>query len=490
MVKSQTKSKAPPPKLSLEQFDPGIIKAELWKRGEISWKLYKPQLEIHDVIIRTKVRKIVAKCSRRLGKSFALMAYAISRAVKNPYSRIPFAAPTYKDLKNILIPIVREITKDCPTYMRPVFKVQDSIFVFPANHSEIQMAGVNNGNAEALRGKEALDCIVDEAGFVDELRYLVNDVLMPQLIYSADGKLILSSTPPISPAHDFVSFLAEAEANNSACSKTIYDNPRLSPSTIVEYAKEAGCDVEGDKIVNYSTTFRREYLAEVITDSTHAVVPEFTEAMAQKIVKDWPRPEMFKAYTFVDTGYIDFTAAVFCYYDFKNAKIVVEDELVIDVRQQNKNSAMIADEIKRRENDLWGANHEVYGRFADGDLLLLADFSSLHSLHFTPVSKDVLEAQVNHLRLDIQRETVIINPRCKNTIAHCKYAVYDKQRKKLERSETMGHFDCLMALVYAVRHINRSVNPYPALYKVDTFNSFVRPEETQVHRELNKLFHR
>jgi hypothetical protein len=373
--------------------------------------------------------------------------------------------------------------------MRPTFKSQDSTFSFPASYSEIQMAGVNNGNAEALRGKEALDCIVDEAAFVDELRYLVNDVLMPQLIYSPHGKLIMSSTPPVSPAHDFVSFVAEAEINDALISKTIYDNPRLSHEIILEIAAEAGCEVKDGKIVSLSTTFRREYLAEIVTDSNHAVVPEFTEAMAKELVREWPAPPYRNCYTFMDTGYIDFTAVIFCYYDFKNAKIVVEDELVIDVRQQNKNSAMIASQIKAKEAELWGEK-PVYGRFADGDLLLLADFSSLHGLHFTPVAKDVLEAQVNHLRLDVQNKSVILHPRCKNTIAHLKYGIYDKQRRKLERSNTMGHFDCLMALVYGVRHIQRSSNPYPPLYQVDQFNSFVKPDEIKTHKELSKLFAR
>jgi hypothetical protein len=90
--------------LSSKPYTQDQVKTALWLRGELRWKQYRPQLEIHDTILRTKVRKVVAKCSRRLGKSFALMAYAISRAVKNPYSRIPFAAPTNKDLKTSLSP--------------------------------------------------------------------------------------------------------------------------------------------------------------------------------------------------------------------------------------------------------------------------------------------------------------------------------------------------------------------------------------------------
>jgi len=462
--------------------------ARLWQLGELRYKLYEPQIEIRDCILNAKSKKVVIKCSRRLGKSYALMCYAIERAVKNQNARIPFAAPTYKDLKNILIPIVRDIIKDCPTAYRPIFKAQDNSFYFPSSNSEIQLAGVNNKNAEALRGKEALDCIVDEAGFVDELRYLVDDILMPQLMFSRSGHLVMSSTPPISPAHDFVSYIAAAESEGNLVSKEIFDNPRLSQRDILEIAKEAGCVIVDGEIVEESTTWLREYRAKVITDMTHAVIPEFTDAKAKVIVREWERPELFHPYVFMDTGYIDFTAVLFLYYDFRKAKIIVEDELVIDVRREDRNSAYIAQKIKEKEHELWG-DLKVYQRFADGDNLLLADFGSIHGLHFAPVSKDVLEAQVNSLRYEIQTEGVYINPRCTQTIIHTKYAVFDKQRKKLLRAERMGHFDCLMALIYAVRHINKAANPYPKNWKVDSFSQFVKvDEDNRTNREIKKLF--
>ena len=50
---------------------------------------------------------------------------------------------------------------------------------------------------------------MDEAGFIADLGYVTKSVLFPML-KTTRGKLIVASTPPPTPAHDFVGLTREA----------------------------------------------------------------------------------------------------------------------------------------------------------------------------------------------------------------------------------------------------------------------------------------
>ena len=122
---------------------------ESWHSGDLYFKLLSHQIKLYDQIKNSQNIKHVINCTRRFGKSYILCILAIEEALKKNNSLIRFAAPTQKQLKEIIQPIMQEILKDCPEWLKPVFKVQDSKYVFP-NGSEIHIAGCDNGNAENL----------------------------------------------------------------------------------------------------------------------------------------------------------------------------------------------------------------------------------------------------------------------------------------------------------------------------------------------------
>lgn len=215
-------------------------------------------------------------------------------------------------------------------------------------------------------------------------------------------------------------------------------------------------DLEVEEDHSYTGLGCTFHNCEIITDAESALVPEFDDKKATRIVRDWERPPHFIPYTIMDLGYIDFTAVVFGYVDFLKAKFVVEDEILLN----RKDSKAIADAIKAKEKELWGDSTRVK-RVADGPLLTVTDFNSLHNLPFNGVAKDELEAQVNQLRLAVQSESLIIHPRCLHTVSHLKYGVWDKAHKKFDRSSTYGHYDCVASLMYFVRSADLRENPYP-----------------------------
>ena len=427
--------------------------AELWRRGVLSWKLHNAQADISQTFKTAKSKKFVLNCSRRLGKSYWLCTMAAEQCLKKPYSQVRFAAPNARELKKIVLPLFRQLFADCPKPLLPEYKKQDQVYLFQ-NGSEIHLAGTDNGHAESLRGTSADLGIVDEGGFVDELDYLVKDILLPQLMYNDEGRIIIASTPPRSPAHDFVKYVVQAQLDDAYSHKTIYDNPMLTPAIIQTYIDECGG--------RETTTFRREFMAEIVTEETAAVIPEFNAEVEKVTVRDWKRPSMFNCFTIGDLGFKDATAILFGYYDFDHAKIVIEDELIMHA----PSSSEIAAKIKQKESELYG-DLKIFQRFADGDLIVLQDISKTHGVTIAPVKKDVLEAQVNQLRLDIQNRSVIIHPRCKTTITHLKYGIWDKARKRFDRSDDFYHFDALAALIYFVRHVSRDTNPYPWDYQID-----------------------
>ena len=443
-----------------------MYKRQLWNRGVLHWKLHEGQKKLYDSYTNSTGKTVVWSCSRRLGKSFALCVLAIETCLKAPNSVVKYVAPTAKHVTMIIRPLIRDILKDCPRDLRPEFRSADKIYRFP-NGSEIQMAGADNGHAEALRGGSSNLCIVDEAGFVsNDLRYIVQSILIPTTT-TTRGKIILSSTPPLSADHEFVSYMKEAEYRGNYVKMTIYDNPMLSPETVQEIIDELG-GVD-------SPDFRREYLCHIIVDEEHAVIPEFNEDLEKELVKEWVAPAYRDLYVAGDIGFKDLTVFLFAYYDFRNAKVVIEDELVMSGKKMT--TAYMAEQLKSKESTLWTSKltkeqQAPYLRVCDNNLIVINDLHTLHNLHFLPTQKDDKQAAINNFRIMLAQKKVIIHPRCKTLIYHLKNATWASNRKTYDRSPDAGHYDAVDAVVYLIRNIVYTKNPYPNNFGISTGDSW------------------
>lgn len=454
------------------------IKA-LWHKGVISWKLDKNQKEMHEMVRSSPHKIVVFGCSRQLGKSWAMTSIAIETAIQKPYQIIKFIAPKVKDIRRIIAPLIREICADAPPEQRPVFKSHESIFRFP-NGSEIQLAGTDNGHAESIRGTKAHLCIIDEAGFCDDLEYVVNSILLPTTT-TTGGKIVMASTPSKAPDHPFILFLRQAELEGRYIKKTIYDNPRLSEREINDLASAAGG--------KDSNNFKREYLVEILTSEEDAVVPEFTKEIKEAVVIDHPRPSHFDGYVSMDIGGRDFTAVIFAYYDFAAAKLIIEDEIVLGHKMLTDT---LAEMIKEKELSLWKGK-PPHLRVADNNnLILLNDLSIKHSITFVPTLKDNFDAALNHMRMLIKAQRILINPRCKTIVYHLEGATWNKARTSFARSADKGHFDLVAALIYMCRNINFNKNPYPDGYLPGIhdvyYNSTEKQPKTPLEKGLSNIF--
>lgn len=426
---------------------------QLWRLGRIAEiKLHQSQLEVYEAFRQSPEKRYTLNCSRRWGKSTLLVALAYEQALQFPGSQIHYAAPTAKSARRYIVPLMRDIAEDCPEDLKPKFMAMDSVYQFK-NGSQIYVSGCDKGHAENLRGTSTHLGLVDEGGSIDDLTYLINDILMPQTLTTA-GRIMIASTPPISPAHPFAHLAEACEAMGAYSHKTIYDNPLITPAVLNECIRESGG--------KNTTTFRREYLAEFVVDAELAVVPEFTPDAESTIVDpDIERPEYFDSYVSMDIGFVNATAVLFGYWDFKKGYLVIEDELVIN-RMTTEDLAI---GIRDKELRLWGPEHKPYMRISDVDHIVINDLVRLHGIIFNTTPKDNKEAMINALRLCVAERKLRIHPRCRTLIAQLRHAVWNKQRTKFDKSEDSGHFDTVDALAYLIRNLVRNKNPYPDVYE-------------------------
>ena len=485
------------------------VKNELWQRANLVWKLHDGQLDLHEFLYdvqRRGVKVCTFRIARRFGKTFDFACFSTERCLAEEGIKIPFLAPTVKALRQIVLPIFQTILEDCPEHLRPKFSRQDSTYTFPSTGSEIVLGGTDGGHAEKMRGLRAKYGFLDEAGFMNDLRYIVMDIMLPTLMYD-DGILGVSSTPPPSPDHYYVELVAGSEIKDASIHRTVWENPMIRVKEILEFADATGCDVDWQRfeaehceerahdsewakglIRAKSISFRREFEAEIVVDPEKAVIPELTEEKLARIVKDTTPPEFRKRYVTIDTGFIDFTGVTLGYYDFDRAKAVIEDDMQIDFSRPGMNLEKFVKMVRDKEKELWGP-YPPDQRWADGDLIVLNELCRL-GLDVAPVRKDALEAQVNQARTDIRRERVEIHSRARNTVAHGKYAIWNRQKTAFARSESLGHYDCLASFIYFLRHIDRGSNPTPDLHGVDPFQQYI-PEDygqNKSHEALKSIF--
>jgi PBSX family phage terminase large subunit len=449
------------------------IRNELWRRGCLEFKMHSIQKEMFDLYENAGPRSTqVWLLSRQTGKSYCLTLIALMEAIRKPNSIIKLMTDTKIHVQMIFEPLFREILEDCPDDVRPNYIPSKFIYEFP-NGSQIQMAGTDGGNAERLRGQKSSLILVDEAGSCTKLNYNVLSILLPTTTHTG-GKLILASTPPEEPDHDFVQFIEQAEQENCLTKKTLFDNPLLS-------------DFDKESIVSRfpggrnNTQFRREYMCELIRDESRTIIPEFDESTQKEIVKDYPKPPFYTPYVSMDLGFKDFTVVLFGYYDFKADKIIIEDEIAIRGKDLKLNT--FTERILEKEQSLWlnvYTNEQIKPqvRVSDIDYIVINEINrqSKGLLNFQAIKKEpgYKLPLINQVRIQIQTGKIIINPRCETLIRHLRNARWKDASNKddFARSPDDGHYDAIDALLYFVKSITYNKNPYPANYAGNGDNTF------------------
>lgn len=454
---------------------------ELWRRAELSYKLDLAQKELYSAFYSSKHKISTWLLSRRNGKTFLLCILALEQCIRKPNSIVKFVAPTQKQIKTVVRPIFRQILQDCPEEISPEFRPSDNIYYFP-NGSEIQLAGSDGGHAENLRGTDSDLFFIDEAGTCSDLDNIIKSILLPTTLITK-GRGILASTPPKESEHDFLGYIEDATAKGSLIKKTINDNPRISEQQKLDLIEELG-GIDSEET-------RRELFCEIIKNARTSVLPEYNEKLEKQIVKDWPKPPYFHSYESMDVGGKDWTAVLYAYYDFRAAKLIIEDETVLDFQQPDIHTKTLVEEINKKEKALWTnpitlEYRKPEARVSDIDYLFINEikqqskllFKEEQWITFSAAKKDNLDVQINNLRVLLASKKIIIHPRCTTLIRHLNNVKWNKSKDKFARSLDGSHYDTVAALIYLVRHVDFRKNPYPSHYDMNLTGLVVRDRQS------------
>ena len=451
-----------------------------WNAGDLYYKLKDYQVGLYNSIADSTEKKFVVNCSRRFGKSYILSLIAVEFALKNKNAHIRFAAPTQKQLREIVQPIFQKICADAPKELAPEYKTAFSHYYFPGTNSYIHVAGCDDNNAENLRGHDSDMNLLDEAGFMKELEYILNDILLPQTLTSG-GRTIIASTPSKTPAHYFTRLCEAAKFKNSYAIYTIHDNTSIDNKTKNIYCEEAGGPT--------STTWRREYLCEFVVDEELVIVPEWRRDFVGEIELDAYRG-LYQNYVSMDVGGRHKTAVLFAYYNFKKTTLQIEDEAIFS--GADTTSDLIARTVKAIEGTLWGGLGGPRRVADNNNVIFLQDMQLMHGLSFSPTSKDTLLAMVNELRIFVFQKKLVVHPRCKELIGCLDSAVWNTRRDAFDVSDLYGHYDALAALMYMVRNIDQYTNPVTVNnIGRDQYRSVMHaPQQGSRFEVLKKVFRR
>ena len=354
-----------------------------WYRGQLDWKLHAGQEVIEKAYQRKAAKKLfVVNCSRRFGKTYWLVKKALECALtcRNRNPLIFIAADTLVNLERFVLAAFKEILHDCPQDVWPGWETgyirskRKFVGFRPGggepNGAEIYIVGLDV-NPDSIRGNYADLVMFDEAGLMNDLQYLYSSVVGPMTLTRPGSRIMMLSTPPATPAHDFKVFCDKAKDQKSYIELDIFQNPMMTP----EHIEQARLDCLTE------TIWLREYMCQFVVEEGRAIVPEWSK----DLIVDIKRPEDFKyfdRYVGMDLGVkIDMTAMLYGYWDSVHKYVYIEDE--DDIIGPKMTTPDLYKMITEKEKILWGDFGAPYRRVADNNNpLLIQDLGYIHGLYF------------------------------------------------------------------------------------------------------------
>lgn len=446
-----------------------------WREGNLRYKLKRDltQLRLYDAIKACPSNEYVTEGSRKLGKSYMHGIICLETALQNPGKQINWATNTGKLCRQTLLPILEEISADAPPECMGRYDGLNGQWVLP-NGAVIRLVGAETKqDCQNSRGPSCIAVVVDEAGFVDLLEYLIDAVLSKQMMRvkripgTFIGMTLLVSTTPYTPSHHFCRRADVAAIQGNYRKLTVYDSGWQTREE-VEASIAADAIKKGLTVDEYkaTSTFRRELMSERVIDEEAVVFPEFHRVREQVVCRH-PRPIGFEQYirkrVSVDLGMADKTGLLFGYVDFTAARVVVEAERLLE----KPNTRRIADEVRAVEGDIWdGANPSRTSRVVDdphGRVVL--DLWDLERLRFDKAIKHDRDASIGMVRTMLAQHKLLISPDCIQLQRQLLEATRQPNKKDFERNDE-GHYDLCAALMYFVRGLDIASNPYPHNYDV------------------------
>lgn len=438
-------------------------------------------------VAKRKARIVVINASRQLGKSDWAVSEVLDLAFTTPRAQIKYGASSKIQARQIIKPLFRALLEECPDEDYPTWVGEDQQYVF-RNGATVTIIACDEHKAEAAAGQHAHLFVIDEAGKVDNLDFIVKSIALP-MTTTTKGAVLIISTPARSKGHSFKSYCDVAKDKGVHLFRTIYDS---DPKRVTDDDIRELCDACGGPT---STEWRREYLCEHITDENSAVVPEATSDRLKEITAS---DEMVKAtmslyvdrYIVVIPGWNpNFCGALFAHFDKRKERVVVEDELVLP-----KMDADALDEaLSAKAYGCWGGQ-KPYRILAPMEDKLIVEMGELQ-WHFSALPPELSDVDIGKLRRSVTHKRgtkLIIHERCARLKTQLEDAVWNRTRKGFEPNKKEGRYELTACAIYLRRELNERHDPTPSGLEQHPAVGIVLPlddkKDSKLARSVRSIF--
>lgn len=331
-----------------------------------------------------KHRYKVINCGRRAGKSYLVSVEILKFATDNPKSTTWYVSPNYKQSKQIMWAMLRELIPQEVIESKNETELKFTLI----NGSEIVLKGAQE--PDSLRGVRIDLCIFDETAFIDHWDD-VWKVIRPTLIDSKASVWFISTPNGFNHFKDMSEI---TEPNWAYFHFTTYDNPYIDKAEIDAMKRDMDAD-----------SFSQEIMGEF-------------RKMSGLIYKDFSRethmvdiPSLDFNYTFtraLDFGFAHKTALGYFAISSDGTAIYMYDGLY----QSNLVESQIAEVVKIKD-----AGHVITNPVADSAQPMSIEQLSQMGVVFNPVDKGpdsvkngiVRVAELLKVRADTGRPTLMFN---------------------------------------------------------------------------------
>lgn len=415
------------------------------------------------------------KVARQRGKTFALLGWTAQDMGLETFSGV-YLAQTQGNAASIANGFLTALQPTFPPEWE--VRLSDGVLRF-ASGSELGVFGTDNDQFRRRRGNAVKRVLLDECAFYADLP-AVEQVYVPQL-QTTGGVGVYLSSPPLTPAHPFNDRCRSARAAGRYVHDTFWSNPRIDHESVIR----GECERRGltREQLLASTEFRREYLAEDVTEEERAVVPAWNEAAERELVGEWPLPTYFDAYEGHDGGITgDPHASLFAVHDPSTNSLVVWDEL--ELRSAVTTFRAWSDEVKGLEQrhfgtDRWtgtllgageyiealgdvpeylrsamadGAPRQPYLRVGDPSQNICRDMTVDYGLVVLPTARHEKAMVMDLINQLVRERRLRIHSRCARLREQLYTTLWDTKRSRFERT-SKDHGDLLDCLGYIVRNV-------------------------------------
>lgn len=431
---------------SLKQVE---IAHELARKGSLRHLLHNQQRKFYDACFGTKDQyEFFFYSCRKMGKSYALAVIGVEHCLRRSDAIVRHVFPQLNTAKETMNVIMNEIVAALPEELKPVLRRQDNKWIF-SNGAQYCLGGALPENIAGLRGPYCTLLLADELCFWKDSTFneCLYGTLLAQTSLIPDAMLIYASTPPEQITHPAVTeIMPKLIAKNAFFKYNVYDNPLLDENQIEKLKELCGGE--------HTRAWRREYLAELISDDSRRVVPAF-EAETHVYTETPPNlDDLGNSTNYVgivvgDYGLVDGTGILGSIFNPLDGTLYVEYE-VFDKGQGLR-------WLDEKLSDIWSEVHnfkisrkiEVIDMFEQAARELKTEYGR----DFRRPIKDKVESQVALVNSAFETGRLKVNKRCEILIKMLENGLWKDSEvtKKFERTEELLHLDLIAALCYTVK---------------------------------------